>query len=298
MDLDLPTDKVIDLLSALENKDQLEDLGRILKPPQLADLWQKTIQQKPEGDRLAALFVGVAPAVFSQTLKLLDDKSLALLKETPVSEPLLHHMTLHTHVLEQAYADSYFEAGALERLTEHIDPKEISLKELYAICEELDSVRGELEETKKNTARALGLAWSYERRELIDKLSLLKENCEHALQEIIGERRSEETLPTGIYGKIEERLISIFGKLGVDKEALHDDDSAVEALPKLSIWYLEDFSDVGLLPSGDVTHMDWGQALRFVEARLAQAGLHTVADIKKYWIFSRAALKERLKSKV
>ena len=81
-------------------------------------------------------------------------------------------------------------------------------------------------------------------------------------------------------------------------EALHDEDPACDALVKFSVWYLQDYFELGLLP--EVTNeaeldRDPQRYRELARQRLHRLGLKTVGDLKRAGIFSRATLAEHVK---
>jgi len=95
--------------------------------------------------------------------------------------------------------------------------------------------------------KALQLAWNSNRVDLIEKLSTAKETCQKFVISIIGHPRHAVNPPTGLYARLEARLNAVFGNPSDpnDIEAAGNDEPAMEALVKFSIWYLKDYWDLG-----------------------------------------------------
>src|SRR5262249_20909592 len=97
-----------------------------------------------------------------------------------------------------------------------------------------------------------------------------------------------------------------------DASSVNDDEPALEALVKLSLWYPQDYWQVGLLPQvtdpqlfereGEISP-EQRQALleRLLEmarANLEKVGLHTAKDLKLAGICSQATLQEYLEGRL
>jgi hypothetical protein len=258
----------------------------------LLELAAQDLESKP--DKLAALLVGITPIVFSQMLSLATPTAFNLLKNSPPSEPFLHHLTLHTHALQERLDSIYIriqtiQEELLQLYPQDVDPQTLTQLKLY--LEDLQLLLQQLDDAFNQT---LSLAWGAARSELIDKLSTLKEQCERCLRLTVGKAATSTEYATGLYLYIEERLGSVFGIGGVDADALYDDDPAVGALAKLSIWYLDDFYAVGLLKKDASSYTQSDEAFNAAEKRLTELGLHKISDVKRAWICSRATLQHFL----
>lgn len=289
MDLNLLPEQIAEMVASLSERSQLEGLGRTLNGREFADLWPRASSVLLDNhDKLVALLVGLAPGAFSEALTLMSPEDIAALKSVALSEPLLHHLTLHSHALEQGYAALVTEVETLQQQITQLQPEYLEYSELQALLAALEAAQREIAWLVDAVGRALSLTWGCGRGELIDKLSALREQCLRCSRNVIGVARDGDTAPTGLYQQLEQCLNRVFGVPGVDNDALHDDDPAVEALAKLSIWYLDDFCDVGLLSSADPQPV--GDALQRAEEQLTRRGLYTVGDVKRAGIASRSIL--------
>ena len=128
---------------------------------------------------------------------------------------------------------------------------------------------------------------------------------------MIGFPGNDYILPKGLYAKFEEKLNTIYSGFN-HGEGLLDEDPAIEALANLSIWYLQDYWELGLLPEIsniqqldlDPKHYNESERSDFkadlflkVRKNLESKGLKTVFDLKSNQIFSKGMLKNYLSSK-
>nr|NGX58750.1 hypothetical protein [Chlamydiota bacterium] len=111
--------------------------------------------------------------------------------------------------------------------------------------------------------------------------------------------------PTGIYLLFEQIISSPFASEDPNK-TLQDDEPGVEALAKLSLWYMKDYWEMGLLPSiknedqlkldpekhSDKECQEYREKLmEEVNDNLEKFDLKTVGDFKKVFIGSKELLR-------
>lgn len=301
--------KVILILSEIEERSTLEYLAKYLSIPFFLEIisHRKEIE-KTLSNKISPILVGLRHDIFNQMLLEIDPPSLLALQQEACTEPLQHQLTVFSHQ----------EINRLEILTENLRELELQiefinlenisnvlmddfLKEIKKIAEEVTS-----ELCKIN--QALSLAWNTHREDLIDSLSFQKECWSKYEKLVIGFPRNDYTLPKGLYAKLEEKLNTIFSGPN-HGEGLRDEDPAIEALAKLSIWYLQDYWEIGLLPEvNDIQQLDLDpkkhsegersdfKAELFLKVRknLESKGLKTVFDLKSNQIFSKEMLKNYL----
>jgi hypothetical protein len=186
---------------------------------------------------------------------------------------------------------------------------EVTSTQIALLTEEIENNANTYQSLLEKINRLLMLIWNTNRTDLIEKLSIAKETVQRVLNMRIGNPKTEVTSSTGLFGHFEQRLSAVYG--GADNqqdiETLDDDEPALEALAKFSIWYLRDYWEIGLLPKiTDPQHLIFRQERQLdehpssfreklyqeVQANLKKLQLSTVKDLKQREIFSRATLKE------
>ena len=142
----------------------------------------------------------------------------------------------------------------------------------HRLKEGLEAIATALEKVRK----ALAIVWSTSNIELIDKLNKVNS----ALQRM--------TASSELRDLLSQKLFSIYADL-------KDDDPAIDGLANMSIWYLEDYVKVGLIP-GDADRSEGNRQNLFsmVKAGLERVNLRRVKDLKEAYIFSRQTLRDYL----
>lgn len=295
-------------IKGLQEYPKLEALGRALSYRQAQTLFEDgLVIDKSESWKLSPLFVGMSHNVFTQFLHSATHSQMEIFKQEAIAEPLQHHLTVLTHeVLNQIPVHGEM-LREVEDAISQLDIKELSREELSVIMNTITHSMEYYGEALDSINKMLVLAWNTSRLDLIDKLSQAKETCQRLLHQTIGKPRTPASRPTGLYAKLEERLIAVYGNPEdpQDIEALTDDEPALEALVKFSIWYLKDYWEIGLLPSimdplvfDHLTELTEevqklkADLLQKVRENLSLLGFNIVADLKKKGIFSKKILQE------
>lgn len=164
----------------------------------------------------------------------------------------------------------------------------------------IDDLNQEYQAALDPLAKALFIAWNTNRIDLIDRLSKLKDRLHTEWIKQVGARNGKST---GLFLTLEQRLHAVFGNPldPQDLEAVHDEDPAIEAFPKFSIWFLEDYQEVGLIPASSAEDLQFHDELSLEEHLLSKGehtlklhGIHIIRDLKDKQIFSKQMLKEFL----
>lgn len=301
-------EKLSALIQGSTDNKQLEAIGRSLTLAQAHHILDETNQNVNIGHwKLSPLFVGIPHGLFTRILLTATTSQMNVLKQEVITEPLQHHLTVLTHEIVHQIPEFSAKLDDLENEIARLDPREMDHSELRALSRKIEEGEKFYDETFKKITKALTLAWNTNRTDLIDKLSLSKEITQKLIGSIVGTRRGMSAEPSGLFAKLEDRLNRVYGLVTEpqDIEALDDDEPAIEALVKLSIWYLKDYWDIGLLPkisdgseldleSSELSH-DEKIALREkwyqeVIDNLSNLGLNCVKDLKNARIYSKSAL--------
>lgn len=293
-----PYDKCIALILGLDDAVKLQAAGKSLTPL-LANRLFEEASQKDEAlmKCLPPLLVGMSPSLFANALLLANDQQLAVLKKEAPTEAIQHLLALVAQELNCALEVSQKE---LEFLYCHI--QELPLDSLDK--EQLDDIEHETKQLFNKTLppqqilnKALAIAWNTSRTDLISKLSSLKERYHrHALH--FAEPSANNSL--NVHKALKDKLSSVFAQNS-------DDDAAIDALANLSIWYIKDYWEIGLLPH--IHHIDEGltrenaattnngNLFETAKINLEKIGLRTLKDLKNAHIYSKTTLKDFIAAK-
>lgn len=303
--------KTVSLYNMIQKKEQLEAAGKAATPYQLLEIISSS--QGSDTEKLSAVLIGSPPLIFRRMLSLASQEQIQQLKKESGLEPLQYHLTRLLHEIGNEIDESTQAMAEIEADIDQVDPEYYSKADADLLISRLDKIARRFQNSLDEVNLLLGIAWNTNRADLIEKLNGIKDIYQKFSALVIGNPRSHSSLPTGFYAKLEEKLLSIYGNPlnPKDVEALQDDEPAMEALGKLSIWYLKDYWEIGLLPA--ITSIDqlslkgehseqeratYRDCL-FAEAKrnLEMAGLATVRDLKTAFIFSKQTLKDYLASR-
>ncbi len=302
--------KLQKLFKELTEYPKLEALGRVLNFQQLQEIFDIAFETSPTDSwKLSPILVGLPHPVFFHFLSSATPKQLNFLKQEAITEPVQHHLTLITHQLAHQIPQEAALLTQFESEIEQLPTLELSRIDEIAIYDNLSQLRENYETILELINKTLSVAWNGNRGDLVSKLSEVKEGCQKLLDKVVGLPKSGEAQATGLYAKLEKHLQTVFGNPSdpMDISAAEDDEPALEALTKFSLWYLRDYWDVGLLPTivdpevidriaehklqPDQQDMR-AILLSQVSENLNKLGLNTVRDLKKAGIYSKKLLEE------
>jgi hypothetical protein len=298
--------------AATDNRD-LEAIGRALSLRQALHILDKSAQTDQNGHwKLSPIIVGMPHGVFTQMLIVATPIQLKALKQEAITEAIQHHLTVLTHEIIHQVPEISASLDDLEQEIAQLDVAEMGYPEVKSIIHRIEQYAQQYEEMITKINNGLALAWNTNRTDLIDKLSQAKEISKKFIESIMGSKKTASN-STGLFLKLEKRLNEVFGNSEDVRqiEAFNDDEPAIEALVKFSIWYLKDYWELGLLPEisteealdldftrfSNQQRMDYREKLyQQVIENLAKIGLQTVRDLKLAKIFSRKILEEYIHS--
>jgi hypothetical protein len=279
---------------------ELEAAGKTLNLQQLYAILDYAAKAHPEVHwKLSPLFVGLPHPLFSQLLLAASPHQLEVLKLEAMTEPLQHHLTLISHEVDHVISQNL---DLLDKIATEISLLTIEGKEPRPLKRELKSQLETYHEALNLINKALVLTWNSNRADLIDKLSHAKEQCQRALIHTIGQPKTAFGEAKGLFAQLEESLAAIYGNPS-EIESADDEEPALEGLAKLSLWYLHDYQEVGLLPSTRKLDLDPAshteqerlayreKLMGEVQENLTKLGLVTVRDLKKAGIYKLEQLK-------
>ncbi|WP_154017756.1 hypothetical protein [Candidatus Protochlamydia phocaeensis] len=300
-------ERLVKLVNILASPSQLEALGRGLSLQQFLMLLVHYFHHPSEQHKLSPLLVGLPPTIFLETLDELSDEYLPVLKQESISEPLQHQLIVFEHDSERVMEELAKALNSLQKEIERVQVETLTYQELNQIKKQIEEIKQSCETRLRALNKALAITWNTNRIDLIDRLSRLKEKFNYLIQQQIG--HPAYPYSTGLYSILENTLGTVFSAAwGQPKEdSLDDEDSALEGLAKFSIWYLEDYWNLGLLSEtytpaqlelepdkhSDQDRLKHRQALfDFVQQQLNKLEIGTVGALKKAQIFSKPMLED------
>jgi len=304
-------ERLISTIGGLANPSALENVGRFLKGPHF--LYLLSHKKEIEGanqDKVSSLLVGMPNLVFNEILSQLNENERNVLRQEAGAEPLQHQLTLFSHELTFQLEIFTNKLREMEREIDSIDLARITYQTLENFNRGIDTLRTTVDTDLRKINNALALSWNTSRGDLIESFSFQKESRQKYRNYIVGHPPSETKAGTGFYARLISHLNGIFSdaKTPNNIEALRDDEPAIEALAKFSLWYLEDYMEVGILNRTlselDLNNLSYSDQERaeyrgslYVETQnnLAAIGLSTVKDLKEKQIFSKEILKDYIK---
>ena len=252
------------------------------------------LTNKKEIEKIPSLLVGLPHTTFSYLLDELSGAELKRLSTICLTEPLQHQLSLFIHE-NQCYIDD-MESRCLQKQVDItlLQPEIMTQSDARTFLREIDSLTVETAILSKKTDKALILAWSSNRTDLISTLTRHKEAFVRLQNHCIGHK----TVPvSGLFALFFEKLFFLYG----DSETIdsaRDDEPALEGLSRFSLWDIEDYELAGLLPPSKkkipLSSEQKAKLLDIVQKKLETRGLNTVKDLKEALIFSEPSLIEFL----
>jgi hypothetical protein len=303
--------KLVAAIQGLKDNSQIEATGKVLTPEQFRQILLSFTSKQITVDKLSPLLVGLSFRVFCTFLHQASISDLEPLKKEGLLEPLQHQLTLFVNECTQVLDNYQTEIIQLNQEIEELNHENLSYQELWAIENKIKHLAQRSNQTLEAISKALAITWNTNRIDLIEKLTHLKEAFHIQLLQGIGQMPSENNVASGLFAILEQSLSSVYGIASSENvEALQDEDLAIEGLTKLSIWYLKDYWELGLLPlikraqeldldalqHDENERMQYRQQLfRSVQDQLNQLKIGTVGQLKQAQIFSKPMLKEYIK---
>jgi len=290
----------------LTTKEQVVAVGRVMNTKFTMSLIQELIKKDQSHLwKISSLLIGLTQRVFNKILTTASDKEMAVLQHEAMKEPLQHHLTVYVHEADQELNERIDNLLQIQSALTNVDLENFSYQDLRELLDHVEDHSAKLDHFLAKLNRALGVAWNTNRPDLIDRLNKINDTCHRAKEITIGTPRSKTSLPTGIYQTFEEALCQAFQNTNPN-ETLQDDELGVDALGALSLWYVKDYWNMGLLPSiskeellklDPETHSDKecqdyrAKLMEEVNQNLEGLGLSTVGDFKSAFLGTPNLLK-------
>ena len=299
----------------LESQDvkEIEELARSLNLTQFLDLLNLSTQlTEGVARKLNPLLVGIPHELFSESLLQLSDEQLKILCRIGEGEPLHYHLTLLTHELSNQAKACADDIESLVKAIDTYDINRIHQTDLESFRKRMQTAADFFRVALKKIDVILALAWNSNREELIERLTSLKENWLRYVTHELGTPAAPPRPATGVYERFDRHFGEVYGSN--EPHPLHglsDDDLALEALAALSIWYIEDYWEIGLLPGIEhAKHLQLDpknydekarrehreQLILKARQNLESIGLKTVADLKQKRLYSKLMLMQYIEA--
>lgn len=283
-------------ISGLASPNQVEDVAKLLSRPQLLEL----LANRTQIESLQPLFVGISTLQFQEIIEFASTQQIETLREESVGEPVQYHILNLYHLLQNERIELAQQVELLETEIENLSLPEIPLNSYLELIEKINALKQRVLDQLAMIGRLVLISWNSNRIDLINKIGELKESWEKFNIHTLGHSRRGIQNSSGLYLTLETKLNSVYGdpqNLN-DIEALHDDEPAIDAIVKFSVWYLRDYWEIGLLPmiknedELQLTKEHQDKLLEMARIHLEKLGLFTVKDLKKAHIYSKETLSE------
>lgn len=302
--------RLIAIIQTTTEPIRFESIGKGMGLKQFLEVLTAFSEHSLTIEKLSPILVGLAPLIFQQALHKIDQKQLALLKQESVTEPLQHHLTLFTHAFEKLYQDLDAFISELYTKINALNHEDLTSNVLNQLENRILELRKSSNEHLNAINKALGITWTTNRLDLIKNLNQLKEHFTHQLHYQIGSPATPEHSATGLFETMDEFLKGVFSASSTSTlsgESIDDEDAAIDGLAKFSIWYLQDYWAMGLLPTisdqakleldpenhEEKERIEYRQyLLGLVQWNLVRLNLNKVSDLKNLKIYSKHILKE------
>jgi|GEM_PF-2712186 len=295
--------KLEKLFRFIDSPATLTAMGAHFSLPSFLSFLEFLTQHSDDQHRLSLVLVGVDPLLFSQALPRMGGRSLDMLKQEGLLEPLQYQLTQFVHEGESLIGKIEYIIAQFQEQLVSIKGEELTQEVLESLTDPIDELRKGLLNYLEKAVVALILVWHTDRVDLIEKLSFIREAVQHQLTQLIGHPCSDRAPATGVYSFAEHIFSSIFDS------SLKNDDPSTDGMTRLSIWHLKDYWEIGLLPSiRDVEELELNpqkfseterrkhhqRLMSLVQKQLEHLGIGTVENLKKAHLFSRSLLKAYL----
>jgi hypothetical protein len=292
--------KLVAIIQGIQSTHSLEVLGGALILPQVLTLLDNfPLLKLSEQEKILPILVGLPHLVFMQLLMKANEAQLTFLKHASIAEPIQHQLTVFCHELSRDLTGYSIGIENLASDIDSIDLQGLSQSELIELIQQIKQLSETATILIEAINRALLLAWNTLRIDLISNLSDYKELLLKMRNIAVGKPGSDTSPATGIYLRLQNKIDLFFN---VEGDPLSENEPAMEALAKLSVWYLKDYWEIGLLPGITDSEVDSLKELQSkeelfakVNSNLKKLGLSTVKDLKQKKILSRASLEQYIK---
>ncbi|CRX38329.1 hypothetical protein [Estrella lausannensis] len=291
-------EKLTALLSGIKSNSALTLIGKLLTPSQFLTLLEEPSTCTPS--ILNPLLAGFPEPLFLDCISLASKETLTALGRQTFGEPIEHHLAAAVQTVDNSLQQLYDSLKISEHDIQLLETGTLTGADLKRIKESFDSLGMKAHLILHLLGNLLLLAWNSGRAEMIDSLSTAKESSSKLIVQVIGKEGNGETPASGMYYLLKLKLDSVYETKDPQKGKVHlsNDHPALEALSCLSLWYVQDYLEKGLLDHEDIQSLDIEKDSTelhlLAKAKLERVGIKTVGDLKREKIYSIPLLNEFL----
>lgn len=294
-----PSNKWIHFIQILDRQNQLEAVGKTVTVHQFLELLTAFSKNQINVLKLQPILVGLPFAIFFKSLFSISKFNLEALKQEGLLEPLEHHLSLFLYEIENFLNEYEKRSEEMIKEIQDLPREDLGFEDLAYFESKISVLKKDFQTLLTVIDHALAIVWNTGRIDLIEKMSHLKEKAVTQYSYMAGKKAHE----LGIENQLETYLGLVYSN---HLNELHDDEAAIEALSKLSLWYLSDYVEMGLLQdikdvnlnlNGSTDRVqkklsDFQDHYNQVNKKLKQLGLETLKDLKNKRIYSKKMLQE------
>jgi hypothetical protein len=233
--------KIQGTFDALNDHERIEAVAQVVSVKQtlaILDHYQGSSLHHP---KLSPLFMGINKQVFVKLIQESNTQQLQTLQHEAVAEPILHQLTLFTNELEKELT---MMDARIDSLRQDLLDKEIPVK---PCIQAIEDTRDLINEQIGIIDKSLAIAWNSDRSDLVNSFNKVKEILHEKSRFGLGVPLLGSRAASGLYCLVDIRLQN--NHLFPASDLATDNDLPVsEALAVLSICYLKDYKEIGLLP--------------------------------------------------
>lgn len=300
--------KLLAVIEHSHSTNQLEVIGQTLSTKQFLTILENIASDlkgnRISFDKLSPLLVGLRSEIFCKSLKEGSELQLKTLKHEGLLEPLEKQILNLINYTEEILLKTQVRAQEIHQKIKELALTSIGYQTLHELQDEIEDLKFSLDDLIQILDQALAITWNTHRIDLIEKLSQLKEHVHFNLTHLVGVKSEPSTM--GLNGILQKTLFDIYDE---NFKKSNIDEKAIDGLAKLSVWYLKDYWELGLLPHiNNIQELE--PAFKTVDEKLAfrqkifdlvqenlnKLGLSTIGSLKKAEIFSKGMLKEYIKN--
>lgn len=298
-------EKLHQLFLRISNDANLETFAKALNAIQILEIMhfiKHSSDDLFQRQKLSSLFAHLHPAIFKEIILEASQEELNFLREEAITEVIQHNLSLIASDLSTSFSNFCDRISALEIELEKADLQEMDKTSIESLYESIEDLRKENEDMLQFLNKVLTVVWNTNRGDLIQELGRTKELCQKCLIETIGKAAEEEIPSSGIWHILEKNVEKNFSDWDANgnQSIMKDSIPALEAFVKFSVWNIQDYYEVGLLPqmtslnkTNEMINLkNREQLFTEVEKNLNKMGLKTLSDLKSAKIYSRKALME------
>lgn len=291
--------KLLNIIQILNSPKALEAVGEALSANQFLTILSDFSKEQSPHPKLLPLLVGLPFPIFFKSLFSINKIELDLLKKEGLLEPLEHHLNALIYEIEKILAEYIQKNEDFSNEIINLPFEDLGYEDIEYLESKINSLKHQFQTFLSIIDKGLSIVWSTDRIDLIEKMSHHKELAVLQYHSYTDTQSLFNPL-----AKLLHRLDSIYSG---DPHPLNDNEASIEALTRLSLWYLNDYWEMGLLPEikkksqlapdldkngAQKKLKDEKEIYNTVKNNLKQLGLETLQDLKQNRIYSKKTLQE------